>query len=205
MNSRLAFRSALALAGALATLALVPAANAGVLVASADNCDTQTLSQPFLPWADPASYTLNPGGSFEDGAAGWQLNGAAVTPGNEPFNVGSSADANALSIPLGTAATSAPICVGIEHPDLRFFARATSPSAVLRVEVLFESADGTVNALTIGNVSGTSAWALTAPIPVVANLLPLLPGNHTAVAFRFSAIGGSFRIDDVYVDPYSRN
>jgi hypothetical protein len=40
--------------------------------------------------------------------------------------------------------------------------------------------------------------------PLVANLLPLLPGSHTAVSFRFTAGGGCVRIDDVYVDPYSR-
>ena len=39
---------------------------------------------------------------------------------------------------------------------------------------------------------------------VVANLLPLLPGEHTPVAFRFTALGGDWSIDDVYVDPYSR-
>jgi hypothetical protein len=42
-------------------------------------------------------------------------------------------------------------------------------------------------------------------MPIVANLLALLPGDKTPVAFRFSAYGGSFAIHDVYVDPYSRN
>jgi hypothetical protein len=36
---------------------------------------------------------------------------------------------------------------------------------------------------------------------VVANLLPLLPNNYTAVAFRLRAVTGTWRIDDVYVDP----
>jgi hypothetical protein len=99
---------------------------------------------------------------------------------------------------------SPPICVGIEHPDLRFFARASNPSATLKVEVLFEDADGNVRALQIGAVTGNSGWAPTAMYPLVANLLPLLPGSHTAVSFRFTAGGGCVRIDDVYVDPYSR-
>jgi hypothetical protein len=38
-------------------------------------------------------------------------------------------------------------------------------------------------------------------MPIVVNLLPLLPGDHTAVAFRFST-AGNWQIDDVYVDPY---
>ena len=198
-------RRSLALVPVLAILALAPAASAGPLVASATNCDAQSLSQTFLPWADVANYTLNPGGAFEDGAAGWSLNGASVVAGNEPFAVTSADDSNALSIPLAASAVSAPICVGIEHPDLRFFATASNPTASLRVDVIFETASGDVLSLPVGTVTGTTKWALTAPMPVVANLLTLMPGDHTAVAFRFSASGGSFRIDDVYVDPYSRN
>jgi len=198
-------RRTLALVPVLAILALAPAASAGPLVASATNCDAQSLSQTFMPWADVANYTLNPGGAFEDGASGWSLNGASVVAGNEPFAVTSADDSNSLSIPLAASAVSAPICVGIEHPDLRFFAKASNPNASLRVDVVFETASGDVLSAPVGAVTGTTGWALTAPMPVVANLLALMPGDHTAVAFRFSAYGGSFRIDDLYVDPYSRN
>jgi hypothetical protein len=38
---------------------------------------------------------------------------------------------------------------------------------------------------------------------IVANLLPLLD-EGTPVAFRFTASGGSYAIDDAYVDPWSR-
>jgi hypothetical protein len=195
-----------ALTACVVALVLVPAtASAGPLVAAATNCDSQSLSQPFLPWADPATYTLNPGGSFEDGAAGWSLNGASVVSGNEPFNVGSATDSQSLALPDGSSAVSAPICVGIQHPDIRFFARSTNPAAKLTVEVLFEDGDGNVQSLPIGSVPGGGAWAPTAPFPIVANLLPLLPGNETPVAFRFRASGGCFRVDDLYVDPYSRS
>ena len=41
---------------------------------------------------------------------------------------------------------------------------------------------------------------------MLANLLPLLPGEMTAVAFRFTARGGaSWAIDDIYVDPKRRS
>ena len=39
---------------------------------------------------------------------------------------------------------------------------------------------------------------------VIANLLPLLPGETTPVAFRFTAQGADWSIDDVYVDPYAK-
>ena len=40
---------------------------------------------------------------------------------------------------------------------------------------------------------------------MVANLLPLLPPDMTAVRFIFTPLlGGDWQIDDVYVDPRSR-
>lgn len=191
-------------AAALLLIALPAAASAGPLTDSAPSCDTQVFSQPFVPWGDVASYTLNPGGSFENGAAGWSLKGASVAGGNEPFFVTSKRDRRSLALPDGSAAVSAPICVGIEHPDIRFFASASNVTARLAVDVLFEDGAGNVLSAAIGTVTGSSDWAPTGPFPIFANLLPLLPGNHTAVAFRFRATGGSFRIDDLYVDPYQR-
>jgi hypothetical protein len=205
MSRMLRARELFAAAAALAVLALPSVANAGPLTDQAPNCDTQALGQPFLPWADVASYTLNPGGSFENGAAGWSLDGASVTSGNESSFVTGPADASSLALPAGSTAVSAPICVGIEHPDIRFFASASNLGARLTVEVLFEDSAGNVLSAPIGAVTGAgSAWAPTAPFPIVANLLPLLPGKRTAVAFRFRASRGSFRIDDLYVDPYQR-
>jgi len=193
-----------AAATVLAALVIPATASAGTLENQAPACATQIMSQPFVPWADVASYTLNPGGSFERGAAGWSLDGASVAGGNEPFYVTGADDRRSLSIPGGSSAVSAPICVGIEHPDIRFFASASNPGARLSVEVLFDSADRDLLSAPIGSVTGNTGWAPTAPFPIVANLLALLPGNETAVAFRFRASGGSFRIDDLYVDPYQR-
>ena len=199
-----ALRMAIAAAGVIVALAIPASASAGVLVTDGQNCDTQQFSQPFLPWADLASYTLNPGGSFEPGSPKWSLDGASMAGGNEPFYVTSADDRRSLSIPDGASATSRAICVGIEHPDIRFFAQASSPTARLNVEVLFEDALGNVQSRPIGAVTGNTGWAPTPPYAVGVNLLPLLPGSHTAIAFRFNATGGDFAIDDVYVDPFSR-
>jgi hypothetical protein len=194
------------LVGLVAVLAaafvIAPAsASAGLLVASADDCAAQSLSQVFMPWADPSNYTLNPGGDFES-RQDWSLDGASIVPGNEPFYVGSARDSRSLSLPSGSSAVSDSICVGIEHPTLRFFVRSSNPRAALRVDVLFEDGFGNQQSATIGAVTGAGAWAPSALYPVVVNLLPLLPGERTAVAFKFSAAGGTFQIDDVYVDPY---
>lgn len=199
-------RLAIAVAGAAALLATAaPPAQAGVLVSSAGDCDNGSSSQVFLPWADVASYFLAPGGDFESGAAGWALNGAGVVGGNEPWNV-TGGGSSSLSIPAGGSATSPTVCVGIEHPTIRFFAKSTDAGLLssLRVDVLFEDAWGEVHSLTVGTVGGGD-WSVTPVYLVVANLLPLLPGEHTPVAFRFTPEGtGSWQIDDVHVDPYGK-
>jgi len=191
------------LATAIGVLALWPAAaQAGPLVASAPSCNAQ-LTQPFLPWLDFASYTLDSGGAFEKGAPGWNLSGASVVSGNESYYVHGAGDSKSLSLPGGSSATSSTVCVGINRPVLRFFVRNTgSLLGTLRVDVLYEDASGAVHSLLINEVAGAGDWQPTAQMPIVANLLPLLPGNYTPVQFRFTPQGGDWQIDDVYVDPW---
>jgi hypothetical protein len=194
-------------AGAIALLAPT-AAQAGPLVASAPDCAEESLSQPFLPWADPASYQFAPDGGFEAGGSGWTLSGGAATvAGNESFYVHDAGDTQSLRLPAGSSATSPTVCVGIEHPTIRVFARnAGSPFSSVSAEVLFETASGQVLSAPIGVIAGGASWQPSAPMPIVANLLALLPGEHTPVAFRFTAHGGggSWKLDDLYVDPYRR-
>jgi hypothetical protein len=205
MKLRLGSTAAIALA---ALTMSATSASAGILVDAAPDCDEQSLSTPFTPWLDFANYTPLGGGDFESGAAGWTLNGgAAVAAGNEPYYV-AGPGASSLSVPAGASATSPVICVGLEHPTIRFFAKHNSGGLLglgsLRVDVLFENNLGIVNTLPIGTV-GAGGWQPTLPMTVIANLLPLLSGDHTAVAFRFtSQLGGSFSIDDIQVDPYQR-
>jgi hypothetical protein len=195
------------LAAALAAAGFAaPAANAGPLVASAASCGSSVLEQPFLPWLDPATYVLAPNGGLERGAKGWELAGASVVSGNEPYYVHDSGDSHALRLPAGSTATTQAMCVGIDHPTLRFFARnAGSSLSTLKVEVLYEDAAGNVSSLEMGNLAGDAAWQLSPQMPVLASLLPLLPDERTAVAFRFTNVGGGdWRVDDVYVDPFFR-
>ena len=194
---------------ALATALSAESANAGILVntESAKNCTTQVLEQPFKRWLDYFDYTLVPGGNFESGAPSWTLSKSKVVSGNESFYVRSSKDARSLSLGSSGTATSRPVCVGIDHPTLRFFARNRGLlTSVLTVVVLFETSTGAVLSLPIGTTVGTPSWQPSLPLPIIANLLPLLPNQKTAVAFRFRATGllGNWQIDDVYVDPRKR-
>lgn len=208
--SRNCFRTAAAALTATIVLAGGAAtANAGVLVASAPDCESQSLSRTFLPWWDVANYTALSGGDFEGAGDGWSMTGgSAIGDGNESYDVGGSDDAHSLSLPAGASATSPAICVGLSHPTIRFFAKRQSGGwlslASVRVDVLFETSSGEVALLPIGHVGNGGSWQPTSPMPVVANLLPLLPGEHTPVAFRFTAQGAAFSVDDVWVDPYAR-
>ena len=190
--------------GLVAASITASTAAAGNLLDSASSCSSQALEQPFKRWLDPAKYFLAPGGSFEDGAAGWQLNGSAVVDGNEPFAVHGSKDDTSLAIPNGASATTPAMCVTLLHPDLRFFVRNKgSLLGLLRVDVLVDTPLGVVT-LPISVVPAGQAWTPTLPLPFLADALALVgKDGTTGVAFRFtSMLGGSFQVDDVYVDPY---
>jgi hypothetical protein len=199
------FRPLVASAAALAAMAFAPAAHAGLLVADAGQCADESLSQVFLPWADPANYVLAPGGAAES-ASDWASldGGAAVVSGNESYYVHDAADGSSLALPGPSVATTHAMCVGIDHPTLRFFVRQTGGATLarLRVDALFEDASGEARSVTIGSSGGTSSWNPSPVMVITPSLLPLLPGAKTPVAFRFVPVGGNFQVDDVYVDPY---
>jgi hypothetical protein len=188
---------------ALAAVACAAAALAGGAAAQAAPgrlaCPDQLLSRPFLRWLDPASYVLLRNGSLEK-TAGWSLSGGARRiAGNEPFSANSSRDRSSLSLPAGSSATSPPTCVTLLHPTLRFFAAADgAPTSALQVEAIVDVA-GMRLTLPAGLVLAGSGWQPTLPLPFLANLLSPLSGN---VSFRFVPLGGAWRIDDVYLDPY---
>jgi hypothetical protein len=188
-------------------LVAAPSASAGVLVKSATNCVTSPLVQPFTQWGDNSDYVAAPGGSFENGAAGWTLNHAAVDSGNESYDVNGSSDSHSLKISPGGSAVTPTICVGLDRPTLRFFARSSGGLlglSTMAVSVRFETSLGLVAELPIGVVLPSGKWEPSLPLPILANLLPLLPNDMTPVQFRFTPVAGTYWIDDVYVDPKNR-
>ena len=74
---------------------------------------------------------------------------------------------------------------------------------LLRVDVLVDTPLGVLT-LPVSVIPAGQAWTPTLPLPFLANVLALVgKDGTTAVAFRFtSMLGGSFQVDDVYVDPY---
>ncbi len=178
------------------------------IVEDAPDCTNEPMSQPFTPWLDYFNYVQVAGGTFESGDHGWSLSGgASIANGNEPWNV-SGDGSRLLKIPSGGRAVSPTICVGIEHPTLRFFADRDGglmPLSTLAVGVRVRTSLGLTVELPIGVHLSSGNWSPTVPNAVVANLLPLLPGDHTPIEFTFTALGGgTWEIDDAYVDPYHK-
>jgi hypothetical protein len=188
----------------VASAALATSAHAGVLTTSATDCGHPALSQPFRPWLDSSTYKLVD--AFESGADGWTLSGGArVVDGNASQHVHGRGDDASLLLPAGSSATSPPVCVGLSEPTLRYFTRKNSGLlSVLTVSVQVQLELGVWVTLPIGLDLG-GPWHPSLPNLVVANLLPLFPPDQTAVRFKFAPVlGGSWQIDDVYVDPRNR-
>jgi hypothetical protein len=183
-------------------------AGARGLVAPSASCGEQAISKVFSPWNDYADYTPLSGGDFEGAGEGWSTTrDAVIANGNSPYQVGGEDDTKSLSLPARSSATSAPICIGVDHPTLRLFAKRHGGGwlslSMLRVDVLFENAAGTVSSLPIGLVLNGGSWRPTSSIPLLANRL-LAEGEHMEVRFRFTAYGADWSIDDIWVDPYHR-
>jgi hypothetical protein len=95
------------------------------------------------------------------------------------------------------------MCIDRTYPSFRFFARNLSAGAGdLQVEVVWqESGVRRSSKATLDRKAGT-AWT-----PVKSLRLPtgaLSTGRLEPVTFRFTATGGAWQIDDLYVDPFMR-
>ena len=201
-------RAVLAATAAVATAAVFAApASAGILTASASDCGDETLTRPFAQFGDSANYKLVRNGAFETGTDGWTLTGGArVVTGNEPWKVGGSGHAKSLVLPAGSTAISPVSCVGLGEPTLRFFAKKNRAAllgiSTLAVSVYVKTSLGLTVAVPVGTVLNGGQWKPTPQLLIVANLLPLLPGDRTPVAFQFTPVLGDWQMDDLYVDPW---
>jgi hypothetical protein len=198
ISPRRARSVAVALLGAGSLIGLVP-------VAADAACASGTLSSPFAQFGDTASYSLIPGGSFESGAPGWSLTGAAVAAGNESYEVAGGSHSLAIQ-PSGTAVSPA-FCVSVANPSFRFFARQTSGSwGVLNVSLRWTETSGVSHETSVASLQSGTSWKVT-PILQLASTLPLWQAASTLsvqVVFKPERYGGAWAIDDVYIDPRMR-
>lgn len=193
--------AAVASAIAASALLVAPAAQAGLVgnlvnhVVNLSTCNTNALSQPFLPWADSASYELAPGGTFDDGS--WTLNGgASLVPGGEPWAVTGTQSSSSLSLPAGSSADSPSTCVTAAYPTARYFVGGTG---VLAVSMVYDGLP-----IPAGLAVAGGSWA-PSPVAVTASAITgALNGGTAQVSLRFTSVAGDPQVSDVFVDPHSR-
>jgi hypothetical protein len=189
---RAAFAVTLVVAAAAAASTAAPA-SAGLGLACPDS-----TSKPFTRWSDYANYAYSPNGGFESGATGWSLSGGKVVAGNESFYIHGSTDKYSLSLPSGASATSAAMCISLFSGHMRFVARGTT-GAKVKVQILYRGMLSSVLGILDGGTYAVgSSWSPSAEVGMLGGQLPLLTSS---VSFRFTAVGGSVSLDDVYLDP----
>jgi hypothetical protein len=190
-------------ATALASTALLAAPASALTEVSAAGCPAVPTVQPFAPWQDVADYMLAPDGDLEGGATSWLLQGdARAVEGNEPFKVGRAADHTSLRLPAGSSATTAPMCIGVEHRTMRFFASAAQSGALV-VTATYTKRNGNVKSVRLGAARGTPAWAPSDVLPMRVNEQAEDFDHALWVTLTFTPRGAdAWLIDDVYVDPF---
>jgi hypothetical protein len=190
---------------AMALLAPAGSASAGLISQSAGPCPSYAMSQPFAKWLDPLRYTLAPGGAFESASGLTFTGGAKIVAGNESSYVHSASDKSSVLIPQGGTVTTGPICVGLDKPTVRFFAKRPSFALLplMTVEGLFTTPTGSTASLPLVGVPlAGGSWSLQLPMITTGAVLQL--GDTTMMRFRIRALTGAWQVDDFYVDPVRR-
>ena len=192
---------------AVAFAASASAANAG-LISGVGNLALPTCaatSQPFGQFGDSSSYYAVPNNGLEDGSAGWTLGaGASIGSGNEPWYVGGPGS-HSLVLAPGATAYSPASCINLLDPHVRAFAWSNGADGALSIQVLFYGLTG--NLLGVLNVAGQqqpgdfSTWQPTGDISSVL----AVPLATTSFRVRFTSLAarGTWRVDDLFVDPWA--
>jgi hypothetical protein len=189
----------------LALAALALALTLPTSAAAATPCPVQPTAQRFLRWGDAGWYAPLPDSGFESGSAWTLAGGAAVVDGNEPFFIGSRADARSLSLPAGASAVSAPLCLQLGSPTLRLLVRNQGATAArLDVSAIVTDALGVRRTVTLAPLVGSADWTPSPPIAVAVNAVSPLVSQQVSFRFGPADAGGRWTIDDVYVDPYGK-
>ncbi len=181
-------------------------ASSSTSTSSTSTCPASAQSRPFLKWGDSNSYQLLAGGDFEGSLSGWTLSrGAAQAVGSETYGVTGTVGNYSLALPTSGAAAQSPFtCVSASDPTFRFFVRGEGVPSSISVAVVYPTPFGLI-AVTVGTVAPSGAWQPSAAMPTGAAIAGALSSNGTAqMALRFTALSGSSRIDDVFVDPRMR-
>jgi hypothetical protein len=185
----------------VAFAAAAPSAFAAPAAGSAP-CAARPFSTIFSAFGDTALYTLGPDGGLEAGGAGWTLGaGASVARESSSIRLDGKTGARSLELASGSTATTPATCIERGYPGFRFVARSLAAGSSLRVEVIY-GADRKVK--DAGTIKPGTAWGVSPVLKLAEGQFKVKAGESGEVRFRFTASGGTVRVDDVYVDPRYR-
>jgi hypothetical protein len=172
--------------------------------ASTTACASSAVSQPFARWGDTNSYALLPGGDFESTLSEWTLSGGAQrAAGSESFAATGALGGWSLALPAGASVQSPFTCVSASDPTFRLFAHSEGTSGTVLADVVYKTPFGNI-AVPVGNLQLKSGWAPTVALPTGAAIASAVSNGTAQMALRFTAVSGSARIDDIFVDPRMR-
>lgn len=176
--------------------------------ATAESCQDPETAPHLAAFGDRRDYFVAPGGTFEDGAAGWQLRGGAqIAPGSSALDV-FAGGVSSLQLTSGSSATSPAFCVDERYPTFRLTLGqlAEKSDGRLTIQVLYPGAGNAVHTAASGLRQKFTGWQLTGDLDLQPSL-GLKVGGWRKVALRFSLARGEkgdTRIDDILVDPRMR-
>jgi hypothetical protein len=160
-----------------------------------NSCNPPAVSQPFAPWFDSAHYELVPGGDFENST--WSLDaGAERVAGSEPYAATGTLGSYSLALPASSSAESPLTCVDATYASIRFFISGEGSVAVNLV-------DGST-VIPAGVAVAGGDWAPTPVMLTSSAVVGAQSGGTAQVSVDIKGLSGSPRVDDVFIDPWSR-
>ena len=150
-------------------------------------------------------YTLAPGGAFES-TAGLTLHRGRQDRRRQRVLLREQRGGQEFGAdPARGTVTTGPICVGLDKPTVRFFAKRPGFALLplMTVEGVYTTkSGGTASLPLVGVPLAGNSWSLQLPFVSLGSVLEL--GDSTMMRFRIRAVSGDWQIDDFYVDPWRR-
>jgi hypothetical protein len=166
-------------------------------VAMAAECPVQPTSKAFAEFGDTNDYYLAPGGAFE--SLSWERIGSvALNSDNDPFDLAP----GLFSAQLDSGESiSASFCVDHTMPHLRFVAKRRSGQQLdVTVKTVFGGSIDTSSG-TLAITDAYESWTPTGYISLKTGAIPAGESGTATVTMRSS---GTWRVDNVFLDPYRR-
>jgi hypothetical protein len=173
-----------------------------------ETCSDPKVAPLLQDFKDSDLYFVAPGGDFEGGAEGWQLEGGAeIADGSNAFSPLGSGQ-RSLRLPAGSAATSPAFCVDERYPHFRVsVGQLGAEKAKVRVSVVYPGLEKNVRKEADVDADDKHPWKLSKRLDVKPEHGRKQRGWRL-VALRFELLkadaGADARIDDVLVDPRMR-